>query len=94
MPKFTPGPWRITPPSVMNGVQIVVDYNYPLRSDTICSMPKKGKGRTANARLITKSPELHSLLTEFLCDQETMNEPYRNEALCEKARKLLSEIEG
>lgn len=34
-----------------------------------------------------------SLLTEFLNDQEGMREPYRNEALCEKARALLAEVE-
>lgn len=32
---------------------------------------------------------LASVVTEFLNDQETMNAPYRNEAICEKAREVL-----
>ena len=32
---------------------------------------------------------LEEMLTELLCDQETLKEPYRNEALCEKARAVL-----
>jgi len=54
----TPGPWRIGKPSVRNGVQIFKDSDWPLRSEVICTMPKCGKGRTANARLIASAPDL------------------------------------
>jgi hypothetical protein len=43
-------------------------------------------------RLQREHTALLSLLTEFLNDQEGMREPYRNEALCEKARALLGEV--
>lgn len=33
---------------------------------------------------------LASLVQEFLCDQETLKAPVRNDALCEKARELLN----
>lgn len=60
--KHTPGPWRIGRPSVMNGVQIFRDYDFPARVETICTMPDKGKGRTANARLIAAAPDLLAAL--------------------------------
>jgi hypothetical protein len=56
--KHTAGPWEVTRPSVMNGVQIIRCYDYPMTSETICTMPQRGKGRTANARLIAASPDL------------------------------------
>ena len=52
------GPWRIGRPSVANGVQIFRDVDYPMGSHVICTMPEKGKGRTANARLIAAAPDL------------------------------------
>jgi len=42
--------------------------------------------------LIAQRDALASLVTAFLCDAETMNEPYRNEALCEHARAALDMI--
>jgi hypothetical protein len=45
-------------------------------------------------RRLQEHTKMQSLLTEFLNDQEGMREPYRNEALCEKARALLAEVEG
>ena len=62
MTEHTPGPWRIGRPSVMNGVQILKDYDMPARSDVVCSMPERGKGRTANARLIASAPDLLAAL--------------------------------
>jgi hypothetical protein len=37
-------------------------------------------------------PAAMGLVIDFLCDQELLKEPVRNEALCEKARKLLGEV--
>ncbi len=34
--------------------------------------------------------EMLSLIHEMLCDQETLKEPVRNEALCEKARDIIA----
>lgn len=44
--------------------------------------------------LLAAAPELLSVLTEFLCDQETLNEPFRNEAICEKARAAIAKAKG
>ena len=52
------GPWRIGR-SVANGVQIFRDVDYPMGSHVICTMPEKGKGGTANARLIAAAPDLY-----------------------------------
>ncbi len=41
---------------------------------------------------VDAAPSMVSLITEFLCDQETLEEPFRNEAICEKARALLTKI--
>jgi hypothetical protein len=55
----TPGPWRVGNNSVMNGVQILKDYDgIRQHSITICTMPDRGRGRTANARLIAAAPDL------------------------------------
>ena len=32
------------------------------------------------------------LVKEFLADQETLNEPYRNEAICDRARQFLKKV--
>ena len=45
-------------------------------------------------RLIAEAPAMLEALREFLCDQETMHEPYRNEAICERARAILARIDG
>lgn len=44
--------------------------------------------------LTAEAPAMLSALREFLCDQETMQEPYRNEAICERARAILARIDG
>ena len=43
-------------------------------------------------RLMAEREELVAALAEFLNDQDTMREPYRNEAICERARALLQRI--
>ncbi len=47
------------------------------------------KRQKKRASVIAPTDEARSLLAEFLCDEETLKEPFRNEALCEKARKFL-----
>jgi len=56
--KHTPGPWRVGKPSIRNGVQIFWDSDWPLGSHVICTIPERGKGKTANARLIAAAPDL------------------------------------
>jgi hypothetical protein len=48
----------------------------------------------ANARLISIAPDLLEALEEMLCDAETMNPPYRNEAICERARAAIAKAKG
>lgn len=37
--------------------------------------------------------ELVAVVSALLCDQETLKPPWRNEALCEKARAILAAVE-
>lgn len=62
MTTHTPGPWRVGGNSVTNGVQIFKDSDYPALSEPICTMPRKGVGRSANARLIASAPDLLAAL--------------------------------
>jgi len=44
------------------------------------------------SRILREHTKMQALLVEFLNDQEGLREPYRNEAICEKARAMLEEI--
>lgn len=46
----------------------------------------------ARAALASQAPALADLLKEFLIDQECLQPPFRNEALCEKATALLRQL--
>jgi hypothetical protein len=48
----------------------------------------------ANARLIAAAPELLEVLNDLLCDLDTLNIPYRNEAICERARAAIAKATG
>lgn len=54
--------WRVGRPSVMHGTQIFEDSDIPMNSKVICTMPARGKGRTADARLIAALPDLLTAL--------------------------------
>lgn len=45
--------------------------------------------RIEHCPLHAAAEDLADIVEEFLTDQETMNEPYRNEAICEGARAAL-----
>lgn len=95
MSEHTPGPWTVAGDSIVvgpSGNVIAECCGYSVRA-TDPAQRAQG-GREANARLIAAAPEMLSLLTEFLCDQETLCEPYSNKSLCEKAVELLARIEG
>ena len=51
----------------------------------------KGDNAAADAVLIAAAPQLLAVLQEMLQDAETMKEPYRNEAICERARAVIAE---
>lgn len=83
--RHTPGPWRIG------------DAGF-----TVFGPPKPGalpetiapvKNR-ANARLIAAAPDLLDVLAEMLADAEILAEPYRNEAICERARAVIARATG
>ena len=48
----------------------------------------------ANARLIAAAPDLLDALAEMLADADTLQEPYRNEAICERARAAIARATG
>ena len=48
----------------------------------------------ANARLMVAAPDLLSVVTEFLWDQESLTTPYRNEASGDNARAVLAKVRG
>ena len=48
----------------------------------------------AHDDLIAQRDALAEALREMLSDAETMNEPYRNEAICERARAALALLAG
>jgi hypothetical protein len=45
-------------------------------------------------RLAGAAPDLLAALAEMLADADTMNEPYRNEAICERARAAIAKATG
>jgi len=63
---------------------------FDLPSCSTCP-PKQSERETATVCALDQAVEI---LEEFLCDQETLKEPFRNEAICEKARKLLTRVKG
>ena len=87
MSKHTPAPWRIGRPSIMHGVQIFQDQSYPLTSEVICTMPEKGKNRTANARLIAMAPEMLYLLEQFVKSYDACGEC---ELVYQEAKNLIA----
>ena len=46
-----------------------------------------------HTRIIELSPELHDLVLQFYQDEMSLKPPFRNEALCEKADRILTMIE-
>ena len=51
--------------------------------------------RQRNAKMLRDAaPDLLAALEEMLGDVDTMNEPYRNEAICERARVAIAKAKG
>ena len=82
MSKHTPGPWIVVGSWIIEADQRSIGIARVARQ---CSDEQAG----ANALLLAAAPALAEALRDMLADQETMNEPYRNECLCENARAAL-----
>ena len=95
--EHTPGPWRVGTPSVANGVQIFYDTDLPLQSTAICTMPSKGRGRAANARLIAAAPELFDACKDALGfgDEQGLSRVVRPGVTLEQAlRTAIAAVNG
>lgn len=46
------------------------------------------------AHLVAAAPDLLVALEDMLADAELLNEPYRNEALCERTRAAIAKAKG
>jgi len=80
--KHTPGPWIES--KIGNHYEEYLIYSEETGKNVAINVDG-----LANARLIAAAPDMLEALKEFLADQETMNEPYRNEAICERARAAI-----
>jgi hypothetical protein len=45
-------------------------------------------------RVRDAAPEIFDALAEMLADADTLREPYRNEAVCERARAAIAKATG
>lgn len=93
--KHTPAPWRISRPSVANGVQILKDWDTPAKSDVICKMPESGN-IAANARLIAAAPELLAALQKLVAADNRNDErnTLQYEELLDEARYIIAQAKG
>lgn len=95
--KHMPGPWRVGKPSVAHGVQIFRDYEgLRMGSDVICTMPDRGKGRTANARIIAAAPEMYAALKEVftLLEKHAFDSPWYLRQHYNLMRNTIGKAEG
>jgi hypothetical protein len=91
----TPGPWNIERPLLNDNIAITVDGIVTAEClAVVLTGTRELPEDTANAHLIAAAPELLEALEALLADQETMREPYRNEALCESARAAIAKARG
>ena len=80
----TPGPWIIKRRN--DGLVNLYDGS-GVHDVALCMKPQDAD---LVVDLLRERDELRAMVEEFLVDAETMNEPYRNEAICERARTLLA----
>ena len=86
---FTPGPWAISRHATPEHSPQYGIYTEDASGWDIATV--HGENAAANAVLIAAAPKLLAVLEEMLQDAETLKEPYRNEAICEKARAVIAE---
>ena len=93
MTQYTPGSWQVDD-SRERFRNTVIHRNGSLIAKIPNVIYPNSVDREANARLIAAAPELLEALQEALNDAETMQEPYRNEAICERMRAAIAKAEG
>jgi len=82
--EHTPGPWTVSKPS---GNYIDTPAGHSVAALTYSAT-------LADAHLIAAAPDLLAALQEVLCDLDTLREPYRNEAICERVRAAIAKATG
>jgi hypothetical protein len=82
--EHTPGPWTVSKPS---GNYIDTPAGHSVAALTYSAT-------LADAHLIAAAPDLLAALQEVLCDLDTLREPYRNEAICERVRAAIDKATG
>jgi len=91
----TPGPWSFRTTGWSTNPFAI---HSPRRPGAVACVPSRTSvpldEQDANARLIAAAPELLAALDELLGDVELLNEPYRNEAICERARAAIAKAKG
>ena len=91
----TPRPWRFD--TIKRAVTMGSTRDRMVRTvdgEIVASLDGDIATAQANAALIVRAVNSHDALrdalAEMLADAETMREPYRNEAICERARAALA----
>ena len=95
--QHTPGPWHICEVSAaLNRSPLIRDAQGMALAETFRPNNSQASqiNRDANARLIAAAPEILDALAEMLADADTLQEPYRNEAVCERARAAIAKATG
>jgi len=93
MSSHTPGPWTLDNcPDAYGNATIRPDDG--TEGGDISVQPIATVYTDANAHLIAAAPEMLEALQEALADAETLNEPYRNEAVCERMRAVIAKARG
>jgi hypothetical protein len=89
MTDYAPGPWHA------HKTGIVTFYGTRRIQVATARQPLfTAECQEANARLIAAAPDLLDALAEMLADADTLQEPYRNEAICERARAAIARATG
>ena len=89
MTDYAPGPWHA------HKTGIVTFYKTRRIQVATARQPLfTAECQEANARLIAAAPDLLDALAEMLADADTLQEPYRNEAICERARAAIARATG
>ena len=89
----TPGPWLLD--GSIDAMNLDVVYISGRIAMLECENDEISDDQLmANARMIAAAPDLLAALEELLCDVDLMNEPYRNEAICGRARAAITKATG
>jgi hypothetical protein len=70
------------------------DFSVPLNSRVLATVDGDQAETQEMLHRANTQPELLEALEAMVADADTMNEPYRNEALCETARAAIAKAKG